>query len=372
MKKIALFLLAFISFYNTFAQNSYVFLGSYNADKNKDGIYVYQLDTINGKLTKVTSVKNVFNPSYLTLSNNGKFLFSCTDTRVPQGGSVSSYKFNPEEKSLTFINSQKTNGENPAYLSLDHTEKKLVTANYNGGSISVFSVSDDGTINPIDQNLAFTEGSINPERQKTSHPHSVFFSPDNKYVISPDLGADKIRIFPFDSSKKESLDNTNSTFTKATPGSGPRHFAFHPNKKWGYSIEEIAGAISAYKIEENQLSLIERTEIASKNKAADFGSAEILITSDGKFLYVSNRGIENNISIYRIKKDGSLNYVATQSSLGLHPRNFAISASGKFIIVANMNSNNVIVFKRNPKTGLLEKSSEIKAENISCVKIKTI
>lgn len=372
MKKTTLILLAFIAFQFSYSQNSYVFFGSYNTDKTTDGIYVYQLDTIKGKLSKITSVKNVLNPSYLTLSNDGRFVYSCTDTRKANDGSVSSFKFNPNEKSLTFINSQKTNGENPAYLSLDKSEKWLVSANYTGSSISVFPVSEDGKINPIVQHFPFTEGSINPNRQKSSHVHSAFFSPYNDYVLSPDLGSDKIRIFPFDGSKKEPLDATNSSFAKTIPGSGPRHLVIHPNKKWVYSIEEIAGAVTAYTLKNGELNLIERNKIQSKKESADFGSAEILISPDGKFLYVSNRGIENNITIYSIQNEGSLKYIATQSSLGDHPRNFAIDSSGKFVIVANMNSENVIVFKRNAQTGLLKKSSKIKLKNISCVKIKTI
>lgn len=222
------------------------------------------------------------------------------------------------------------------------------------------------------QHIPFSEGSINPERQKSSHVHSVYFSPNNDYVLSSDLGSDKIRIFPFDASKKEPLNTINSNFTKTTPGSGPRHLALHPNTKWVYSIEEIAGAVSAYTQEDGKLTLIERNKIQSKNKIPDFGSAEIHISPDGKFLYVSNRGTENNITIYSIQKEGSLKHIATQSSLGNHPRNFAIDPSRKFIIVANMNSNNVIVFKRNRQTGLFKKSSLLKLKNISCVKIKTI
>ncbi|WP_207720182.1 lactonase family protein [Flavobacterium undicola] len=372
MKKTILLLLVLISFQLSHSQNSYVFFGSYTPDKSAEGIYVYQLDTIKGKLTKITSVRNISNPSYLSLSNDGQFLYACTESKTPNAGSVSSFKFDPKNKSLIFLNSQKTNGENPAYLSIDHTGKWLIDANYTGSSISVFPIAEDGKINPIVQHIPFTEGSINPQRQKSSHVHSVYLSPDNNYIVSPDLGADKIRIFPFYGNKKEPLDTSNVSFVKSTPGSGPRHFAFHPNKKWGYCIEEIAGAISAYTFEKGQLNLIERIKIQSKKEATDFGSAEILISPDGKFLYVSNRGLENNISIYSIEKDGSLKNVGTQSSLGNHPRNFAINPSGKFLIVANMNSGSVIVFKRNLQTGLLKKISKLKIQNISCVKIKTI
>lgn len=372
LKKSLLLLLALIIFQNSYSQKSYVFFGSYNNDKSTEGIYVYQLDTTKGKLSRITSVKNVLNPSYLTLSKDGHFLYACIETRKANAGSVSSFKFDPKNKSLTFLNSQKTNGENPAYLSLDHTEKWLIDANYTGGSLSVFPIAKDGKIEAMTQQLPFTEGSIHPERQKNSHVHSVLFSPDNDYIVSPDLGADKIRIFPFDPYKNEPLDSKNGSFVKSFPGSGPRHFVFHPNKKWGYSIEEMAGAISAYNLEKGKLNAIERTKIQSKKETTDFGSAEILISPDGKFLYVSNRGLENNISIYSIQQDGTLKNVGTQSSLGNHPRNFAIDPSGKFLIVANMNSESVIVFKRNFQTGLLKKVSKLKLKNISCVKIKTI
>lgn len=221
LKKTLLLLLVLISFQISHSQNSYVFFGSYTPEKSTEGIYVYQLDTIKGKLSKITSIKNISNPSYLSLSNDGQFLYACTESRTPNAGSVSSFKFNPKNKNLIFLNSQKTNGENPAYLSLDHTGKWLVDANYTGSSISVFPLAEDGKINPIAQHLSFTEGSINPERQKSSHVHSVFFAPDNNYIISPDLGADKIRSFPFDANKKEPLDSQNMGFTKTTPGSGP-------------------------------------------------------------------------------------------------------------------------------------------------------
>jgi 6-phosphogluconolactonase (cycloisomerase 2 family) len=371
-KKKFITLITVFALYTSQAQKKHVFFGSYTPDKRMEGIYVYELDTIKGKLTKITSVKNISNPSFITLSPNGRFLYACTESKTPNAGSVSSFKFNPQNKSLTFINSQKTNGENPVYLSIDQTGNWLVDANYTGSSITIFPLTEDGKINPIAQHIPFNEGSINPKRQKSSHVHSTIFSPDYNYIISPDLGADKIRIYPFDSTKREPLNVKNSNFTKTTPGSGPRHFAFHPNKKWSYCIEEIAGAISAYNFNNGQLKLIERTKIESKKHNDDFGSADIHISPDGNFLYASNRGIENTISIYAIEKNGSLKNIGSQSTLGKHPRNFAIDPSGKFIIVANMNSGSVIVFKRNPQTGLLKKTSKLKLKNISCVKIKTI
>lgn len=177
MLRRSLLLLIVLGTVNVFAQNTYVFFGSYNKDKATEGIYVYQLDTISGALTKVTSIKEVFNPSFLTLSPDGKYIYSCTDTRTPEG-TVSSFKFDEKQKSLTFLNSQKSGGVNPVYVSVHASGKWLVNGNYNDGSVAVFPLTKEGTIEPFVQNFHFTEGSVNPKRQESSHIHAAVFSPD--------------------------------------------------------------------------------------------------------------------------------------------------------------------------------------------------
>ena len=131
----------FISF-NCYSQNTYVFVGSYNFNKDKKGIYVFKLDTVTGQLKKITTVKNVLNPSYLTVSPNGNYIYACTDTKTPNAGSVSSFEFKPQNKTLTFINSQKSGGENPVYLSVHKNGKWLVNANYTEGSVAVHSITE--------------------------------------------------------------------------------------------------------------------------------------------------------------------------------------------------------------------------------------
>ena len=164
-KKIYLLAIAFLISLNSFSQNTYVFLGSYNRDLNAESIQVYQLDTVKGKLNKITSAKNIINPSYLTLSPNGKFLYACTDTKTPNAGSVSSFEFNPESKSLTFLNKQSSGGENPVYLSVHKSGKWLVNGNYNEGSVSVHPILENGKIDSIAQNFQYSDGSVNKERQ---------------------------------------------------------------------------------------------------------------------------------------------------------------------------------------------------------------
>jgi 6-phosphogluconolactonase (cycloisomerase 2 family) len=177
-------------------------LGSYNRDKSAESILVCQLDTLKGKLTKITSARNLINPSFLTVSPNGKYVYACTDSKTPNAGSVSSFEFNPQNKSLTFLNKQSSGGENPVYVSVHKSGKWLVNGNYNEGSVSVHPLFEDGKIDSIAQNFQYKDGSINKERQTRSHVHSAVFSPEYDYLFLPDLGADKIRCYQFDETKK--------------------------------------------------------------------------------------------------------------------------------------------------------------------------
>lgn len=369
MKHILTFSFALIFSLKLYSQTTYVFFGSYNRDTSTDGIYVYSLDTNTGELSKISINNSVFNPSYLTLSPNGKFLYACTESQTKNAGSVSSYEFDPQKGTLTFLNSQKSGGENPVYLTVNKSGKWLVNANYTEASISVYPLSEDGRINPSVQIFQFTEGSITPGRQDLSHIHSAVFSPEQDYMFFPDLGADKIRSFQFHSLKSQPLQAEN--FIKSTPGGGPRHFTFHPNGKFAYCIEELGGAISVYKYQNGKLDSIQRIITHPKNYKGALLSADIHISPDGKFLYASNRGDQNNISIFSIKKDGTLKAMGYQSSLGEHPRIFAIDPTGHFLIVTNLVSGNVFVFRRNIKTGFLKKTgTEVKINNVSFVQIR--
>ena len=372
-QKINLVVIAFLVSLNLFSQNTYVFLGSYNKDKEAESIQVYQLDTLKGKLTKVTSAKNVINPSYLTVSPNGKYVYACTETKTPNDGNVSSFEFNPENKTLIFLNKQGSGGENPVYVSVHKSGKWLVNANYTEGSVSVHPLLENGKIDSLSQNFQYTDSSVHKERQTRSHVHSAVFSPLNDYLFLPDLGADKIRCYRFDETLKQPLVETKNPFTKTDLEAGPRHFTFHPNQKFGYCIEELAGAISVYQYETGTLKKIQRINTHPENSTEGFESSDIHISPDGRFLYATNRGKENNIAIFSIDGNGLLKNIGYQSTLGKHPRTFALDQSGKFLVTSNVITGNVVVFKRNEKTGMLKKAGkEVKMENVSCVQVKRI
>ena len=367
MKYLLQILFSLLCVLETFSLTTYVFFGSYNKNTSSDGIYIYKLDTNNGNLTKISSNRSIPNPSFLTLSPNGKFLYACTESLTKNAGSVSSYEFDTQNGTLKFLNVQKSCGENPVYLTIDKSGKWLINANYTLSSISVYPITDNGMINPAVQTLQFFEGSnVDPIRQDYSHLHSAVFSANQDYMFFTDLGADKIRTYKFHESDLTPLQE--DCTINSPPGSGPRHFTFHPNGLYAYCIEELEGAISVYRYSNGRLDSIQRVFTHPINYNKMIMSADIHISPDGKFLYASNRGNQNNIIIFEIKENGTLSEVGYQSTFGEHPRIFAIDPSGQFLIVTNLISGNVVVFRRDKETGLLDKvGKKVKIKKVSFV-----
>jgi 6-phosphogluconolactonase (cycloisomerase 2 family) len=351
---------------------TYLFVGTYTEGKPDKGIYIYEFNTKSGTLTKVTTGDGITNPSFLALSPNGNFIYACTDTKLPKEGSVTAFKFDSITGSLTFINKQNSGGENPVYLTTSKNNEFVINANYTAGTVSVFSTNPDGSLNPCGQLIQFDGSSINTRRQDKSHIHATVFSPDYEYIFFPDLGADKIRAFKFNLQEKEPLQALVNNDYTAIPGSGPRHLTFHPNNKFAYCIEELSGTVSAFKYESGVLENIQR--IFSYSKIQDeYNSADIHISPDGLFLYASNRwDQENTISIFSIdQQNGKLKLIGHQSTYGDHPRNFTLDPTGNYLLVANQVTNNIVVFKRDLKTGLLKKvGKEINVPSPSCLKMR--
>ena len=371
IQKIVLFI-SFLIGTSLYSQKQFVFFGSYNWDKGSEAVYVYELDNETGKLSKVASSSDVINPGYITVSSDGKYVYASSDAKTPNYGTVSSFAFDADKKSLTFLNQQKTGGENPVYVNVDKSGKWLINATYNQATISVFPLLDNGRIDSMVQHFKFTEGSgVNPKRQEKAHTHSVVFSPDSKTVLFADLGADKILQYPFDASQNKPLIDNKSTFINTKPGSGPRHITFSKNGKLVYSIEELTGMISVYDFSDNNLKEIQRIATHPDKITEGFESSDVHISPDGSFLYATNRGKENNIAIFKVLNDGKLESIGYQKTGGKHPRTFAIDETGKFIIVTNVNSQDVTVFRRNLETGMLKKVGKpAKIKNVTCVKIK--
>jgi 6-phosphogluconolactonase len=341
------------------AQKYFLFIGTYTGTGSK-GIYVYQFDAATGKATWLNNTDSgtVVNPSFLDIAPNQQFVYACTETRTANAGGISAFSFNKKNYKLSFINKQTSGGDNPCYVSVHKNGNWATVGNYSGGSLASFPINKDGSTQVYSQ-LIQHEGTGIKKQQEKAHVHATVFSPDGKYLFTPDLGIDKIMTYQFNATASQPLKPAAASFTQTTPGSGPRHFTFHPNSKWAYLIEELSGTVSSYNHKNGKLNFIQRISAHADTATGEFGSADIHISPDGKFLYASNRGKENNIAIFKIDKlTGQLTTIGYQSTIGIRPRNFCIDPSGNYLLAANQQTGNIVIFKRNKTTGLLQPTGE--------------
>ena len=368
--RLIFFVLFFLSLQG-FAQDRYLFIGTYTGSGSK-GIYVYKFNTQTGKATWVsnTDSSTASNPSYLATTPDAKYLYSVYEDGAQKNGQVAAYSFNRNTGKLSPINKQPSGGDHPCYVALTSNNKWLAVANYTGGSVSVFAVNNDGSLKPHPQVVQHEGSSIVPQRQDKPHVHSTVFSPKHDYLFVSDLGMDKVMIYKFNPAASKPLQ-TNPSFAASAPGSGPRHFIFHPNNKFAYLIEELSGTMAVYQYNNGKLNFLQRIITHPQDYNAAVGSADIHISPDGKFLYASNRGDENTITIFSVNPvTGKLKLAGYQSTMGKTPRNFMIDPTGNFLLVANQNTDNIVVFKRNKATGLLTPTGEeIKVSKPVCLKM---
>jgi 6-phosphogluconolactonase len=352
MKSLILFSALFSSAI-VFAQNNYLLIGTYTSTTSK-GIYVYKFDTTTADNSFV-SVAKTSNPSFVTVSPNKKFVYTVNEnddsTITPRGGTVTAFSFDKKIGMLSEINKQPSGGKHPCYISIDKNGKFLFVGNYSSGTVGLLATNKDGSINKLQQVTTHEGSSTDAQRQKGPHVHAAILSADNKYLFVPDLGIDKVMVYAFD--KKKGQLNFSSDAT-SKPGSGPRHFTFHPNNKYAYLMEELTGTVVFYEAKKGGLKFNQRINVMPTNFTGALGSADIHVSPDGRFLYCSNRGESNTISIFSINANsGKLTIVGHQSTLGKTPRNFNFDPSGNFLLVANQNSDEIVIFKINKKTGLL-------------------
>lgn len=376
MKKILVSVFILAAFYAD-AQNPiyYMLVGTYtNAPSKSQGIYVYKFNPNKGEATYVGVAAGVANPSYLTFSRDEKYVYAVSENHGDSSGSVSAFAFDKTKGELHFLDKQATGGDDPCYVAVDSSGKNVIVANYSGGNVAVLKTGADGSLQPYAQ-LATHQGyGVNVKRQEMPHPHEAVFSPDEKYVFTPDLGNDRLYRYTFNAKDAANvLGDTDPAYVEIADGSGPRHLVFSPNKKFAYLINELAGNVIVYQYDAASGSMTAIQTIASdKSAGKDKSSAEIAITPDGKFLYISNREPSNDITIYKTQSEGQLLEVGHQA-VGMHPRFLMIDPTGHFVLVANRDSNNIQVFVINKNYGLLEDMGvKINVEEPVCIKMVSV
>ena len=354
----------------TKAQSYRLLVGTYTNGGGSKGIYVYDFNAATGEAKWLSNTNgDVSNPSYLAVSTNGKYVYAVNENGGNKPGEVSAFSFNKKSGELLFINKQSSGGDHPCYVTLTKNGKWAIVGNYSGGNFSVFPVKPDGSLEPYKQLIQHSGSSVNEQRQKKPHVHATVLSQKEDYLFVPDLGIDKVMIYPFNTAKQTPLDTTKPSFAAAAPGNGPRHFEIHPGGKYAYLMEELSGTVAVYQYHKGQLKFIQRISSHPEDYKGSIGSADIHVSPDGKFLYASNRGDANTLAIFSIGADGKLTSKGFQSVMGSSPRNFMIDSTGKYLLVANQNSNNIVVFKRDKTTGLLTETTQIQVPNPVCLKM---
>ena len=345
-------------------KNFFVYVGTYTTKQTSKGIYLYRFDAASGELKEAGLAAQSVDPSFLAVHPNGKYLYAVNEVGefgTQKSGAVSAFAIDRATGTLKLLNQVASRGAGPCHISLDRTGKFVFVANYDGGSIASISIQPDGSLGQAAGFVQHTGHGVDKERQEAPHAHWISPSPDNRFVLAADLGLDEVLIYRFDHTKG-TLSANDPPFAKVDPGSGPRHFAFDPGSKFGYALTEMAATVSAFawQVQKGSLSTLQTVPTLPKEHSGPREAAEIAVHPSGKFLYASNRAGADTITEFGIDAaKGTLTLLGRFPTQGKTPRNFAIDPTGSYLLAANQDSGNVVVFRIKPTTGELSPTGQV-------------
>ena len=356
--------------------SSLLFVGTFTAGNDgikSAGIYVYEMDNTTGALKYVGIGANTADPSYLVIHPNKKWLYAVNELNSNNEnniGTLSSFRIDLKSKQLQLINTVPSHGNSPCYVTVDKTGKYVMTANYNSGTIAVFPISKDGALGEATTMILHQGKGPVVGRQEGPNAHMITQDSDKRFVYAVDLGIDKVMVYTLDTLQGKLIATDHNVSTN--PGAGPRHLVFHPNQQWAYLVHELDGFIEAFTIDKSSgaLTMFQTIPNFPEGMKMQPASADIHITPNGLYLYTTNRGELNNIGMYSIdQKSGTLRLLGHQPTHGKTPRNFVIDPSGKFVLVANQNSSNIVTFRIDQASGkLIETGLETSVPHPVCLK----
>ncbi len=328
-----------------------VYIGTYTGEASK-GIYAFRFDDSSGGLTPICLVAETPSPSYLTASADRRFVFAVNELSSFGGaasGSVTSFAVDRTTAKLAEISVQPSKGASPCHLTLDRTGSYLAVANYGGGNYALFPVGADGRLQPATR---VVDGKATAAASAKPLGHMVGFDAENKFLVTADKGLDRVLVYRFDASTGELTPNQPPAGT-LPPGSGPRHYVFHPKGGWLFVINEQAATITTFAWDRQSGALTAAGSVPTRPASVTGGStAEIAVHPSGRFVYGSNRG-HDSIAVFAIGAAGALTLVEYEPTRGETPRNFALDPSGRWLIAANQRSNTLAVFSIDQATGAL-------------------
>lgn len=334
---------------------------------NGKGIYLFEMNAWSGELSLLKLAAEATSPSWLTLHPSGRYLYAINEVSDFDGknGSVSAFAIDRTSGDLRFLNTVSSQGAGPAYVSIDATGEYAFVANHLGGDIAVLPIlpngslgtavdfhQDKGSLGSIHANNA-PPGSFAISGHDAPHAHMIRPDPKNRFVLQTDLGQDRIYIYKFDTHSGK-LTPAETPFISFPSGDGPRHFAFHPNGDWMYSIQEEASTVEFFHYDSDAGGLARQQTIStlpSDYSGTNF-SSEITVSPDGRFLYAANR-LHNSIAVFSIAGNGRLIPVGDTLTLGDYPSYFTLAPGGNFLYVCNQRSDNITSFRIDRKTGML-------------------
>ncbi len=319
-----------------------------------EGLYQLQVNS-DGTLTPVKVLK-MKSPSWIVKSKDGRFAYT---TNEENSGEVTALSV--QNGKVEVLNTVDSHGGHPTHASISLDGKFLFVSNYSAfdkgrGGVAVLPILPNGHLGEMVQNIVFAEGSGHVKgRQDSGHAHSTTFSPDGKYLYASDLGNDKIYTFRYNPSKTQPLEADSSRDVTFIHGSGPRHMVFSPNGKHAYITAEMRSEIVAFNVQDGHLKKIAELKLVHEDKTPEFKSASgIILSPDGKYVIAANRGADNKLLVFKIQQNGLLGQPVVYKANGIEPRAFSFDATGKYLYVTNVYSNNISLFRFDAKSGSLK------------------
>ncbi|MFD2967602.1 lactonase family protein [Sphingobacterium bambusae] len=344
------------------AQEIPMFVGTYT-NKGSQGIYLYMFNTEDGEAT-LYSATAAQDPSFLARSKNGKMLYAVRE-QEKETAEVSAYTFDGDL--LSFVNSQPTEGGAPCHVAVGQKQPLALVSNYGGGSLAVFKLDENGALGEKIQLIQQEGQGPDKDRQEASHVHSAFFSADEKHVFVQNLGTDRVTIYRV-AHEKDQYKLVEESVISTPAAGGPRHLVLDQKEKNLYVLLEMKAQIAHYTKEKDTWKLIDTLSINADGFTGENGAAEIKFSPDLKFLYASNRGEANSIALFSVDKSGALLKKSVYSTEGKGPRNFNISPDGRFLLVANQSTDDIVVFKRDLNSGeIIDTGKKIEVSTPVCI-----
>ncbi len=345
----------------------YVYFGTRVSDENT-GIYGAKLDHKTGVLMPLGIVADIERPTWLEFVTDSSVFYATASGGENGTGLIYGLKSDPNTGAVSIINKISSGGEDPTFIAPDVKREKLYIANFRDSVVSEIAMNDDLSLQTV-TGRQMQVGSGPHRRQDSAHAHAAVLDPSGQFVLSPDLGADKVFIYKLPENDG-GLQAASRAEVTTPAGTGPRHLVFHPNGKFCYLVFELTAQVQVYSwnAQIGELIPIEIQNTLSEGFEGFKSVSELAISKDGRFLYVTNRG-ENHLIVYNVSEQtGAISEIQRVSVGGKLPWHFAMNKSEEWLLIANFKSNSVTAFRRDDETGLVERmSGEIEIPQVANV-----